>query len=435
MTDSISPTIPQAQGLTQNFRRAACIMLAAATLVACNKTTQPSNFIAPVADTKVRVDATTGMSRGGKPYFVKGVGGSDNLKQLASRGANSIRTWTTGGLAAILAEADKFGLTVSAGIWLEPECSWFSYKNPSHCDKQAERVRKEVASFRDHPALLAWGLGNEAEGDGTNSAYWKQLDRLALLVQEIDPTHPTYTAVAGLSPAKADGMNAHAPHLDYVGINTYGGVPSLRQHLEKTGWKRPWMLTEWGPRGFWESPKSASGAPLEQTSSEKATMMRQAYQKAISNDHGCMGSYAFVWGWKFEATCTWFGLFTLEGDTTAAVDTLQELWTATKPINQAPAIKDLRGVPKSFVEAGTTFEASVQATDPDGDPLVWQWAVLPEQQTGKQMPKPIPNTIISAADNQASVTVPAKRGTYRLHVWIKDGKGHAATANLPFEVR
>jgi endo-1,4-beta-mannosidase len=56
--------------------------------------------------------------------------------------------------------------------------------------------------YRNHPALLAWGLGNEVEGDGTNVAFWQQLDRLALLVKELDPAHPTFTAAAG--------MDAHA---------------------------------------------------------------------------------------------------------------------------------------------------------------------------------------------------------------------------------
>jgi hypothetical protein len=445
MTDPIPTANFQTRGHVISLLGAACLALAVTTLSACDKTTQsvkpaPPIAAAAVANTAidVRVDVTTGMTRGGKPYFVKGAGGSDNLKELANRGANSIRTWTTGGLAAILDESHGLGLTVSAGIWLEPECSWFSYKNPAHCDKQAERVRKEVTEFRKHPALLAWGIGNEAEGDGTNADYWKQLDRLALLVREIDPAHPTYTAVAGLSPAKAEGMNAYAPHLDYVGINTYGGVTSLRQHLEKIGWKRPWMLTEWGPRGFWESRKSASGAPIEQTSSEKAEMMRQAYQKTIRKEGGCLGSYVFVWGWKFEATATWFGLFTHEGDTTAVADVLQELWTATKPANQAPAIKDLIGVPKAFLTPGTNFDASVQASDPDGDPLVWNWAVLPELPGGqhpKKIPNSVPNTISKASGERVSVKAPAKPGIYRLHVWIKDGNGHAATANMPFEVR
>jgi hypothetical protein len=339
-----------------------------------------------------------------------------------------------------LDKADQLGITVSGGIWLEPECSWFSYKNPEHCTKQAERVRKEVVLYRNHPALLAWGLGNEVEGDGTNVAFWKQLDRLAQLVKEIDPAHPTFTAVAGLSPAKAAGMNAHAPNLDFVGINTYGGVPSLRKHLQKIGWKRPWLVTEWGPRGFWESPKSGSGAPLEQTSSEKADMIRLAYRSTISNDGGCLGSYVFVWAWKFEATATWFGLYTHEGETTAAVDALQELWSAGKPANQAPAIQPLRGVSNFHLTAGTTFDAIAQATDPDGDPLAWHWAVLPEQvghDASKRlpMPKSVSGAIVSTSGDQASVKSPAKPGIYRLHIWVKDGKGHAATANAPFEVR
>lgn len=421
------------------FIRVAFLASIAGELSSCRESSRPHPSPPPTA-IPVRVDAATGMSRGGKPYFVKGAGGRGSIEQLAARGANSIRTWDTNGLAATLDQAESLGLTVSAGIWLENECSWFSYLNPAHCDKQAERVRKEVVLYRDRPALLAWGLGNEVEGDGTNSAFWRQIERLALLVRELDPAHPTFTTVAGLSPAKAAGMNTHAPNLDYVGINTYGGVLSLRKHLGKIGWKRPWLLTEWGPRGFWESPKTAFGAPLEQNSSEKAEMLRKAYQAAISSGGGCLGSYVFVWGWKFEATATWFGIFTHEGDTTASADALQEMWSETKPSNQAPSIMKLSGVPKSSLEAGDTFDASIQAADPDGDPLVWHWAVLPEQ-TGHNssarpaMPKSVSSSITRATGDSVSVKAPGKAGIYRLHVWVKDGKGHAATANMPFEVK
>lgn len=396
--------------------------------------------LSPATAIPVRVDAVTGMTRGGKPYFVKGAGGGDRLKELGGRGANSLRTWTTNGLAAILDEAHPLGLTVTAGIWLEPECSWFSYKNPDHRAKQAERVRKEVLLYRSHPALLAWGLGNEVEGDGSNVEFWQQLDRLARLVKTLDPAHPTFTAVAGLSPAKAAGLDAHVPNLDFIGVNTYGGVNSLRKQLTKMGWKRPWLLTEWGPRGFWESPKTSFGAPIEQTSSEKAEMIHKLYRSVITNDGGCVGSYVFVWAWKFEATATWFGLFTHEGDTTATVDTLQELWSGAKPSNQAPAIKGLQGVTKTPLAAGGKFNVTVLASDPDGDKLVWQWAILPEQLTHDgtkrfPMPKPVGSVTASDSPGHASVTAPTKRGIYRLHVWVKDGKGKAATANAPFEVR
>lgn len=429
----------QVYHLTNHLRHAACLALAMTTLAGCRETSLAKISPSSTAIT-VRVDPATGISRGGKPYFVKGAGGNGNLQQLAARGANSIRTWTTGGLAEILDESDQLGLTVSAGIWLESECSWFSYQNPAHCAKQAERVRKEVMLYRNHPALLAWGIGNEIEGDGTNVALWKQLDRLALLVKELDPAHPTYTAVAGANEAKVKGLMNHVPHLDFLGVNTYGGVTGLRRHLENVGWKRPWILTEWGPRGFWESPKSHSGAPLEQTSSEKAAMIRKAYQAVIAKGDGCLGSYVFVWGWKFEATATWFGIFTHEGETTASADALQEMWAGNRPANQAPTIEDLRGVPKSSLAAGGTFDASVQSTDPDGDPLVWHWAVLPEAKghNGHKrppMPKAVAGAIAETSGSGVSVRVPEKSGIYRLHVWVKDGKGHAATANAPFEVR
>lgn len=381
-----------------------------------------------------------GLTRGGQPYVAQGVGGDKNLAQLAARGGNSIRTWTTNGLDKILDEAHALQLTVSAGIWLEPECNWFSYKNPEHCAKQAERVRKEVTIYRDHPALLAWGIGNEAEGDGTNVAFWQQLNRLAKLVRELDPHHPTFTAVAGLSPAKAAGLNQYTPDLDYVGINTYGAVFSLRKHLEKVGWTRPWMLTEWGPRGFWESKQAASGTPLEQTSSEKARMVREAYQKVLIPGGGYLGNYAFVWGWKFESTATWFGLHTHEGDSIASVDVLEEMWTGRKPANQAPEIEPIIGVPTAAIVPGSIIEASVIATDPDRDQMTWQWAVLRDLQghkhnTNEKIPDSIQDTIVENGKPSVKVTAPESPGIYRLYVWVKDGKGHAATANQPFEVR
>jgi len=396
---------------------------------------------AAVSRKAVPVTVTTeGMTRGGKPYIVQGVGGDKRLKELAARGGNSIRTWSTNGLDVLMDEAHSLNLTVSAGIWLESECSWFSYKNPEHCAKQAERVRKEVTQYRDHPALLAWGIGNESEGDGKCAAYWQQLDRLAIMVRELDPHHPTFTAVAGLNPAKTKGLNEHTPNMDFVGVNTYGGAFGVREHLKKVGWKRPWMLTEWGPRGFWESKKTAFGAPLEQTSAEKAEMMRKAYKEVLKPGDGYLGNYAFVWGWKFEASATWFGLYTHDGETTASVDVLEEMWTGRPPKNRAPTVKPITITAKAAVAPGTVFEANAPASDPDQDRLTWQWAVLPELQghahnTSEKMPESIEGTIADPSKESVSVTAPEKPGVYRLYVWAKDGKGHAATANQPFEVR
>ena len=425
--------------MSQTYLRAVLLAGFAISLCACTKK-EPSAETDETAGAIPVTVSPAGMTRGGKPYFVKGVGGDNRLPELAKRGGNSIRTWSTNGLDKILDEAQSHGLTVSAGIWLEKECSWFSYKNPEHCAKQAARVKKEVMQYRDHPALLSWGIGNESEGDGTDTEYWQQLDRLAKMVNEIDPNHPTFTALAGMSPGKTEALNKHTPNLDFVGINTYGGVFGLRAHVKKVGWKRPWLLTEWGPRGFWECKKTAFGAPLEQTSSEKAEMMRSAYQKVLTPGDGCLGNYAFVWGWKFEATATWFGLYTKEGETTASVDVLEEMWKGRPPANRAPVVAPISGIPKAAIAPGTAFQAAASATDPDQDPIAWQWMLLPELQghhhnTNEKMPKAIPHVIADPSQKSVSVTAPKKPGVYRLYVWVKDGKGHVGTTNQPFEVR
>ncbi len=419
------------------------VFLAGGVVSLCTCSKKEAALETPVVEVPRAIPVTVsseGMTRGGKPYIVEGVGGDKRLPELAARGCNSIRTWSTNGLDKILDEAHSLDLTVSAGIWLEKECSWFSYENPEHCAKQAERVKNEVVQYRDHPALLAWGIGNESEGDGTDTAYWQQLDRLAILVKETDPNHPTFTAIAGMSVGKTNALIKHTPNLDFVGINTYGGVFGLRTHIKMGGWTRPWMLTEWGPRGFWESKKTPFGAPLEQTSTEKAEMMRSAYSKVLTPGDGYLGNYAFVWSWKFEATATWFGLYTFEGETTGSVDVLEEMWTGHPPANRTPSITPMGGVPKAAIAPGALFEATSTAADPENDPLTWQWAILPELQghhhnTNKKMPKAIEGMITDPTKSSVSVTAPPIPGVYRLYVWVKDGKGHAATANQPFEVR
>jgi hypothetical protein len=285
-----------------------------------------------------------GLQRGGAPYFIKGVGGDRDLALLSQLGGNSVRTWSDNGLKELLEDAGKNGLTVCAGIWIEKECSWFSYRNPEHCARQLERVRKSIETHRDVPALLLWNISNEAEGDGDggDAAYWKQLNALCKLAKEIDPNHPTINAVAGFSAPKAKGVAEHCPDLDVIGINTYGGLHGLRADLEKRQWAKPWIVTEFGPAGYWERPKTSWGRPIEQTSKEKAETLRKEYEKTIQPAGHCFGLYAFLWGQKQEATFTWFGLRTPSGDTTASADELCYFWTGEKVSNVAPRIAQIQ---------------------------------------------------------------------------------------------
>ena len=388
---------------------------------------------------KLKPDGT--FLRNGAPYFIKGAGGDKNLPSMVAAGANSFRTWVQNDLGTLLPEAQKLGLTITAGIWLEPECNWFSYGNPEHCERQFKRVREVILQFKDAPALLTWGLGNEIEGDGKNVALWKQINRLAEMVHQEDPAHPTFTALAGMTADKAANLNEHAPKLDFAGINTYGALHGLRESLAKQNWTRPFAVTEFGANGFWERPKTAWNAPAEQTSREKAIAVRKAYVKAIQPAGQCIGSYVFIWGQKQEATSTWFGAFTKNGEATPLVETMQELWTGKPPGNLAPVVSALKNETKNnILPAGSSLKAVVEATDPDNDPLSYRWEITKEKAARNEIGHELPAEVLPIKpkpENASAVefTLPTKAGEYRVFVYVLDGKGHAGTANFPIQVK
>ena len=49
----------------------------------------------------------------------------------------------------------------------------------------------------------------------------------------------------------------------------------------------------------------------------------------------CLGTYAFKWGHKQEATPTWFGMFLPDGRRTPAIDTMTELWSGHRQCRRA----------------------------------------------------------------------------------------------------
>ncbi len=302
-------------------------------------------------------------------------------------------------------------------------------------------MKKEVTEFRDHAALLFWGIGNEAEGDGNNMAYWIQMEVLAKAVKELDPAHPTFTALAGLQPLKIAGLNALTPSLDFVGINTYGALTGLRSYLAERKWKRPWVVTEYGARGFWESPRTSWDAPIEPTSGNKARDIRKGYESAIKPAGDCWGGYVFLWGQKQEATSTWFGIFTETGESTAVCDLMHELWKGQPPTEHAPDLKSLTSAAaKKEIAAKSEFTAQAEATDPDGDPLTYHWTVTPESagrddKGRERTTKPMPQCVVKADASSATFLAPEKPGTYRVHLRVTDSRKRAATGNFPFQVK
>ena len=334
------------------------------------------------------------------------------------------------------------GLTVTAGIWLGHEQHGFQYNNADMVAKQYDGARKTILRYKDHPALLMWGLGNEMEGTekGDNAAIWSAVNDLARLAHTLDPNHPTMTVIAEVGGDRLKNIHQLCPDIDIVGVNSYGGAPSLPGRYRAAGGVKPYVLTEFGPPGQWESGKTAWGAATELTSTEKAEVYRRVYQDAVLGSKGlCLGSYAFTWGHKHEATATWFGLLLPDGHRTAAVDALSELWTGKPPANHAPKILGFRLDGPERVEPGASARAALKTADPEKDPLTIRWVLQAEGTYGsggdaEAVPPVFPEAIVSSDATKAELKMPRKAGGYRLYAYVEDPHGGAAVANIPILV-
>ncbi len=379
------------------------------------------------------------LMRDGKPFVIKGVGGVNRIEEFVAAGGNAMRSWGVETAERDLAECQKHGLGLMLGVWLGHK-SYFDYANPKQVKDQYEAVKQAVLKHRNHPALLIWGIGNEMEINNDTPELWKAIEDLCRMVKELDPNHPTATVVAEISPEKIQNIKKYCPSLDILGINSYGGLASLPKRLKEYGWTKPYLIAEFGPIGPWEVTKTTWGAAFEPTSTEKAKFFETNYQQSInSQSDQCLGSFAFLWGYKQEETPTWFGMFLPTGERTQAVEVMTAQWGG-KVTNQAPRITQHKAeFAGKQINPGSSLSAQVTATDPDQDPLAYEWEVRFEATEkrwageGEKVPAKVGESVLTRT---GTVTIPAPTETaaYRLYVTIRDGKGNAATVNWPFKV-
>lgn len=393
------------------------------------------------------------LLRDGRPCVVRAVAGFQHLDLAAELGANTIRTWGIDMLEAeengrsFLERADALGFSILAGLWLEHEGPGISYDDPAFLQAQREKVRAAVRKYRDHPALLAWGLGNEVEHGvraGDQPRIWRELEILARLVKEEDPHHPIVTAIAGAGVDKIRAMREHCPSIDIIGINAYGAAALVAEALDDGGWTGPFMLTEFGPRGPWESPKTPWGAALEPGMDEKIATYVGAHRAALADPRGrCLGTFCFIWGQKQEATATWFGMFLATGEKTPVVDAMAHEFTGRWPAHRSPQIHSFT-VPFGLdrVPAGTEYPVAAEIREAAGQPLTYEWLVVAEtpewRDKGGAREKILPTypaCTLSAEGGRAVIRTPAQPGAYRLFLYVRDGHGGGTTQNIPFWVK
>jgi len=382
-------------------------------------------------------------------FFVLGAGLEfGDVRALAEHGGNSFRTWRTRNETEdaldVLDQAHEHGLLVLMCLDVARERHGFDYDDPQAVQEQFDFMKGEVERLKDHPALLAWAIGNELNLEATNLRIYDAVNELSKMIHEVDPNHPTTTTTAGIGKREVDYIKEHCTDIDFLSIQMYGDIVNLQQRISDAGWDGPYMVTEWGATGHWEVSRTEWDVAIEQTSKEKAEAFMERYKVAIEADPvNCMGSYVFLWAQKQERTPTWYGMFLDNGNATETVDAMQYIWTGGWPENRCPTLNsfvlDERTAHENVIlKAGNPYTAKVSVTDYENDPIFYRWEILPESTDlgmGGDFERR-PETLLAMENEQAEISLdaPLNPGAYRLFVYATDGGNKSATANIPFFV-
>lgn len=340
----------------------------------------------------------------GSDGVIRGAGGGGHLEAAERAGADALRTWGVDGLGALLADAQSHGLRVSAGIWLPHSARRYEECTDLWADSEwqadYDRYITAVKQHRNSSGLLWWTVGNEEELEvdvrAGNNCVWKRVEWVARAVKEADPNHPVGTVMAGVAEAKVRSAFEHCSSLDFLGVNSYGDDSlKIGSQLREWAWTKPYAIMEYGPSGHWASPQTEWGSYIEESSSQKVPRYNATCHTCYE-DSLCVGAFAFVWGWKWEKTGTWYNLFNEWPAVTEGVAvncsscesevlaTLQKCWTGEDRSSSPPSILgvevdgELQENMSFVVDRRPDVHLKVRAFQPQGQGLVAIWTATEE---------------------------------------------------------
>ena len=411
-------------------------------------------FICAAAAAQVKVQRTPGgwqLLVDGQATYINGVGGTNKMDVAKAAGANACRTWSgnVAGVRRTLEQARANGMYIMQGIGLTKDPKM--YENDEYKNRLRNEVRELAEAFKDDRNIIMWGIGNEIELNGNSTqAAWEFVNELSEIIKSIDKRHLTSTVIT-YNQKSLNLVAKYCPSLDFVGINCYGGIERLANMVKESDYDGPYLVTEWGPTGWWECAKTAWGAPIEQSSEEKRICYEDRF-RIIQRDPACLGSFVFLWGQKEERTPTWFCMFTesnveglpLKGEKAATVEGMERVWTGKEPAQTAPVISKMTAGGLTVKQdptfaAGKKIKVKADVKDREKDKMTFVWEVLKEATItatgGAYEPRPERvGQVVTTKKPSFSLTID-EPGAYRVYLYALDGTGYASATNLPILIK
>jgi hypothetical protein len=366
-----------------------------------------------------------------------------DMEKIRSMGANTIRRYDHGIYDKnILNIAGEYGINVLYGFWFDPKVDF--YKDSAKVEEYIENVEEKVRQFKDHPSVIAWSVGNETWGllkhsyakpylTKVRQSYINLMEQLAERIHLIDPTRPVFSCMehekyqlAGEIVAFRDG----APSLDAIGINSYyrEQISTLNHVFTTFDPTRPYLISEFGPRGYWDPHFNRYSRKLlvEDNESEKAAWYKYQWKTYVNPYKGYnIGGIAYCWHDRMEGSNTWFGLTDFMGRPKLSYYALKESWTG----NKEETLPLFKIIAPSEIKPGKEYTFRSAPVSNTNHALKYSWSIHKDNILDKV-------DAITSSENEKEITmiIPETAAEYRLYLYVSDEKGNVSTASVPIQV-
>jgi len=374
----------------------------------------------------------------GAPYAVKGVTfghGNDianydsYFKDLNFLGVNTIRTWATNeNTSQLLDAAEKYGIKVMVGIWMrhgrpgmEDDDSFDYISDEDGKLKMYNNAIETVNKYKNHPAILTWGIGNEVilniTTDQEKEAYAVLLESICKEIKRIDTDHPLTSVDAwtfGL-----DWWYNHVPSLDIYGLNVYGQAAGfLSQELSKRGIDKPYLITEYGVTGEWDIKVEKQGVKVEPSDQQKYSAILKGYNELIRPELSCLGVFVFHYADGNKHMAPW--LFThYDSMYRPQYWAIREAYTGKRPVNHPPSIHQVQ-IADTIQQSDTWVPVVLDLSDLENDSLNISFSY--NQRTGSRKRRDQINILTHRGNIQDGyeIKLPKENGPIKIYAIAED---------------
>ena len=389
----------------------------------------------------------------GKPFDIKGatwgydkdVGNYDAyMKNLKYLGVNSLRLWATGeNTPALMDAAHANGIKVMVGIWMrhgrpgmEDDDSFDYITNKEGMEDQYNNAIKVVNTYKNHPATLAWGIGNEVylnmATDEEKLVYSKFLERVCSAIKQIDSNHPIASTEAWTF--GMDWWKEYVPSLDVYGLNAYGaGANFLQEEMQKRNIDKPYIITEFGVMGEWDAPEDKNGVKVEPSDSQKYDAIANGYKDWIVNKSNCLGVYVFHYSNGTDFGGVWL-MTHFNGSYRPQYWAIRKAYTGNSPENYVPEINSFT-LPDGVYDSETWVPVSLQISDKENESLEVSFGYNHRVGSRRYRNQLLPLESRGSLSDGFEIQMPKVDGGIKVYAFVKDTYNNMGIASTSIVVK